>query len=132
GDAVLKELARRLHDAASRIGTVCRYGGEEFAVLVPKANSTIGTKVGELVRQTVARAPFDLRPHGVGLTVNLTISVGVAAFEPGDASADLTPERLVHAADQGVYAAKRDGRNCVRRVEHASHALAPPRPAGLT
>lgn len=119
GDAVLIELATRLRSVGDRVGTFCRYGGEEFVLLVTGIDLEKGKKLAELLRHVVCGAPFDLSAHGVpGLTLPITISVGVASCEPGSPSAGWTPEQTTHAADQAVYAAKQAGRNCVRWAEH--------------
>ncbi len=130
GDAVLMELARRLRAAVATIGTVCRYGGEEFGVIVPGGTMERMTKIGELLRRSVCAAPFDLRPYGVDLSaLGVTISVGVSAYVPKLSPANLIPSQLTQAADHAVYAAKQAGRNCVRSAtighvpeEESAHA----------
>lgn len=115
GDAVLMELSKRIREVGSRIGTVCRYGGEEFVLILPQVGLDKAVKVGELLRQCVGRTPFDLAKYDIpSLSLNISISVGVASCEPGGHTADWTPEQIVHAADEAVYAAKKAGRNCVR------------------
>ncbi len=116
GDAVLIELAKRLSDAASRVGIVCRYGGEEFAILLPKVGLDKAAKIAELLRQSICKTPFDLTPHGVPMTLPITISLGVASVEPGTGGAAWSPDQLTQAADEGVYAAKRGGRNRVHTI----------------
>lgn len=113
GDAVLKELARRLRDVIGNGGYVCRYGGEEFAVILPGLGAPKAAKVGELLRSVIAGKPFDLSPHGVPLALPITISLGVCSMEGPSAVKFPTPDALVCAADQCVYSAKRAGRNRV-------------------
>lgn len=125
GDAVLIELAKRLSEAASRVGVVCRYGGEEFAILLPKIGLEKAGKVAELLRLSICNSVFDLTPHGVGMTLPITISLGVASIE--GSGAGWTPDQLTQAADEGVYAAKRGGRNrvhLIRTLGETSHAAA--------
>jgi two-component system, cell cycle response regulator len=125
GDAVLIELAKRLSEAASRVGVVCRYGGEEFAILLPKIGLEKAGKVAELLRLSICNSVFDLTPHGVGMTLPITISLGVASAEGSNAR--WTPDQLTQAADEGVYAAKRGGRNrvhLIRTLGETSHAAA--------
>jgi diguanylate cyclase (GGDEF)-like protein len=137
GDAVLIELARRLNAAASRIGVVCRYGGEEFAIIIPKVGLDKAFKIADMIRQSIAKTPFDLSPHGIALTLPVTISMGVAAIEPGTPTQGWSPDELTRAADAGVYAAKKDGRNRVsvaptESIRHtaSAQAIAASTPAG--
>lgn len=116
GDAVLMELTKRLRSVADRVGTLCRYGGEEFVLVLPQVGLDRAARVGEVLRQTIAKEPFDLSKYELpGLQLKVTISVGVATSEPGTATGDWTPEQLTQAADECVYAAKQGGRNCVRQ-----------------
>ncbi|CAG0970608.1 Response regulator PleD [Phycisphaerales bacterium] len=133
GDAVLIEIVRRLRETAERFGTLCRFGGEEFVLVLPNVNLDKGRKVGDLLRQSIERAPFDLARYDMpGIVLNRTISVGVAASEPGTPSHEWTPEQLTHHADEAVYAAKQAGRNCVRFVntDGSTPDSAPATPAG--
>jgi two-component system, cell cycle response regulator len=115
GDIVLMELAKRLRIATARVGPLCRYGGEEFVLIAPGVGFDQARKLGELLRRLVCATPFDLEPYGMaGITLPVTISVGVSSRVPGTPSAQWSAEHLTHTADQAVYAAKQSGRNCVR------------------
>lgn len=121
GDAVLMELTKRLRGVADRVGTLCRYGGEEFVLVLPQVGLDRAARVGEILRQAIAKEPFDLAEYALpGLKLPVTISVGVATSDPANATADWTPEQLTQAADECVYAAKQAGRNCVRQYGMAS------------
>lgn len=121
GDAVLMELTKRLREVADRVGTLCRYGGEEFVLVLPQVGLDRAARVGEILRQTVCKTTFDLSAYDIaGLSLPVTISVGVASCEPGTATADWTPEQLTQAADECVYAAKQAGRNRVRQYGMAT------------
>lgn len=121
GDAVLMELTKRLREVADRVGTLCRYGGEEFVLVLPQVGLDRAARVGEILRQTVCKTPFDLAGYEIaGLKLAVTISVGVASCEPGTATAEWTPEQLTQAADECVYAAKQAGRNRVRQYGMAT------------
>lgn len=121
GDAVLVELAARLRRSVGEIGDVCRYGGEEFAVVLPKFNATKASRVADLVRQTIAATPFDLsQVEGAPDELPVTVSVGVSIFEPGSPGQVRSAGELVHQADQAVYEAKRAGRNCVKLYQSTS------------
>ena len=106
GDDVLKEFARRMALNVRAIDMACRYGGEEFVVLMPETGEQDALHIAERVRTQVAEVPFAL-PSGRRLHV--TVSVGVATSQGvGD-----TPEALVRRADEAVYEAKQSGRNKV-------------------
>jgi diguanylate cyclase (GGDEF)-like protein len=106
GDDVLKVVARLLRDGVRRGDVVCRYGGEEFALLLPGTDARQAVAVGEALRRAVAAAKA---PVGGPVTV----SVGVASTEEGD-MASVTD--LFHAADMALYEAKAAGRNRVIRA----------------
>ncbi|MFC6488644.1 PleD family two-component system response regulator [Nitratireductor sp. GCM10026969] len=107
GDAVLKELAARLRTNLRAIDLVCRYGGEEFVIVMPDTELFIAEKVAERIRAEVAHEPFPKGKGEEGLEV--TASLGVAAMrQPGD-----TVEALLKRADVALYEAKSGGRNKV-------------------
>jgi two-component system cell cycle response regulator len=115
GDRVLVELARRMRDATGNAGLACRYGGEEFAIIVPDADRRVVGGVAERVRRAIEASPFELGDAAVGVgTVAVTASFGVAALEPETRQTFSAPDQLISAADRALYAAKEAGRNCVR------------------
>ena len=106
GDAVLKEFAQRLKRNIRGVDLACRFGGEEFVVLMPDTDFRQAQGVAERVRMSIAERGFDA--DGVsGLAV--TVSVGVALNE----GVDDTPDALLKRADIALYRAKREGRNRV-------------------
>ncbi len=109
GDAVLAEVAARLRSAVRTGEQAYRYGGEEFAVLLPGADRQGAVAVGERMRRAIADTPFAL--PGVG-KLSITGSVGVASL-PADAS---DAQALVAAADAALLRSKAAGKN---RVEAA-------------
>jgi eukaryotic-like serine/threonine-protein kinase len=102
GDDVISGVVARLVSRTS--GIVGRYGGEEFALLLPGVSSS-AFDVGEALRAAVAESPIDTRSG----PVTVTISVGVAVRRDTDES----PDTLLGRADAGLYAAKQGGRNRV-------------------
>lgn len=113
GDAVLVEVARRVRIAIGYSGTVCRYGGEEFAIILPEASAEAARNVAEALRQAIEMQPIDISGHKLSASeVRQTVSVGVSCHLPGLKKYSGW-ESLVHAADEAVYAAKGAGRNKV-------------------
>lgn len=107
GDEVLREFSGRISANVRGIDLACRYGGEEFVVVMPDTDLTFAYMVAERLRQAVADIPFTIGVAPGQLSV--TISVGVTSTEgAGD-----TAEALLRRADQALYRAKRDGRNRV-------------------
>lgn len=106
GDVVLREFAARLKRNIRGVDLACRFGGEEFVVLMPDTEYRQAESVAERVRQSIADRPFEL---GGGKTLAMTVSAGVTLNESG---AD-TAESLVKRADVALYRAKREGRNRV-------------------
>jgi len=110
GDRVLRWTAARISSALRSTDLLCRYGGEEFLVLLPHTVLDRAVKVAERLRQRIASEPF----REEGIEIPLTVSLGAAALVPG--SEDLG-EEMVAAADAALYRAKREGRNRVCSAE---------------
>jgi diguanylate cyclase (GGDEF)-like protein len=109
GDAVLAEVARRLHTGVREWDIVARVGGEEFCVIAPAMQSEEETaELAERLRSAVGGRSIRT-PRGV--EINVAISAGVALLHHGDGSA----EQAVECADRALYAAKRRGRDRVCR-----------------
>jgi two-component system cell cycle response regulator len=106
GDAVLREFALRLRRNIRGVDLACRFGGEEFVVLMPDTDFQQAQGVAERVRAAVSERPFDV---GGGRSLTITISLGVA-FNEADTD---VPETLIKHADIALYRAKREGRNRV-------------------
>ncbi|MFI4897199.1 MAG: HDOD domain-containing protein [Phycisphaerales bacterium JB059] len=115
GDAVLVELARRVREAVGSEGVACRYGGEEFAVILPGLGVERGAEIGERIRASVEATPFDLRDvEDTPDELPVTVSVGVSATDAADPARVRSADKLVLEADEAVYAAKKSGRNRVK------------------
>jgi len=104
GDAVLREIARRLADQIRTVDRVARYGGEEFALILLESDRATAHETARRVCAAVERDPIFAHET---LPLHLTVSAGVAVF-PDNAA---TAEGLVEAADKALYAAKAGGRN---------------------
>ena len=109
GDAILRGVGERLTDLVRTVDRVCRYGGEEIAVILPNTDSPLD--LAERLRTAIEATPFD---SGSGKDVHITVSIGLACFF---SDAD-TGQALVSAADTALCKAKREGRN--RVVETSS------------
>jgi len=107
GDDVLREFALRIRKSIRNIDLACRYGGEEFVIVMPETDMGVATMVAERLRRAVAGESFPVQ-QGMKL-LNVTLSIGLATLSDagGDAAA------ILKRADQALYRAKRDGRNRV-------------------
>jgi eukaryotic-like serine/threonine-protein kinase len=115
GDEVIVEVASRLAAALRESDVIGRYGGEEFALLLPDLGAgeretpdvgSIGADFGERLRLAVTGEPVATSAG----PIDVTVSVGVATSDPSDR--DLAA--LLNRADQALYRAKNEGRNRVR------------------
>jgi diguanylate cyclase len=107
GDQVLRLVALSLKQNVKGQDIACRYGGEEFAVILPRTPLNSAWVVGEHIRQAVAAKELIKRSTGENLG-RVTVSIGISAYRPGDT--DLT---LIERADSCLYSAKNSGRNRV-------------------
>jgi diguanylate cyclase (GGDEF)-like protein/PAS domain S-box-containing protein len=114
GDEVLKQVAQVLLGAVRREDVVCRYGGEEFMIVLPELAASAAIERAERMRCQLEQLPNELGGHKTG---RITASFGVASFPVQGPSA----EALIVAADGALYGAKRGGRN---RVVDAADAIA--------
>ncbi|MBF0242750.1 MAG: GGDEF domain-containing protein [Desulfamplus sp.] len=108
GDVVLKVLAKELCNAVRNSDIVCRLGGDEFFVICPNTDQNGVIHVGEMTQQKIDK----LRVQAGGGVWRGSVSIGVAARSHNMDN----PDALIKAADDGVYAAKQAGKNCVKWV----------------
>lgn len=102
GDKALKATAARLLKNVREVDIVCRYGGEEFIVIMPKTPAPQAYKVAEKLRSVIASAGFHYREK----PVHITVSCGLATFREED-----DPQSVFQRADDALYGAKKAGRN---------------------
>src|SRR3954470_7141330 len=101
GDQVLQHIAERLRSLVRDCDLICRYGGEEFCVLLPQTNLEAAKQAGERYRKMIETSPCG--------SISVTVSVGVSSIKLGAK----TPLELLDQADKALYGAKRSGRNRV-------------------
>lgn len=110
GDHVLQAVSTALQKSLRTSDVACRYGGEEFAVILPDTNATQGVFAAERIRRAIESLELQAREQ----TVEITVSVGVATFDAEHSrSLAISPSALVEAADAALYRAKHAGRNRV-------------------
>lgn len=120
GDKVIVAFAKSLGVGLRTEDKLCRYGGEEFVILLPGAEAKVALAIAERLRQEVEQRAGPSIRHTVPL--NITSSFGVAQLE--DDVVDLT--MLIDRADQGLYVAKKSGRNRVKFYGEPIEENAPP------
>lgn len=105
GDKLLNQVAKVLKASARKEDTVCRYGGEEFAVLMGKTNKMEALVIAERIRQSIEKFNFQLEE--ILPNKQLTLSMGIACYPEDAAKKD---ELIIHA-DKALYEAKHQGKN---------------------
>jgi diguanylate cyclase (GGDEF)-like protein len=109
GDLILRALGQLLRTYTRPSDVACRYGGEEFIVIMPDAPLEVAVVRADELRQLFA----DLEVQYGGTSLSATITIGVATFPNHGTDSDT----LLHAADQALYAAKAAGRDLVYAAE---------------
>jgi diguanylate cyclase (GGDEF)-like protein len=107
GDRVLRAMSDTLRRSVRAFDVCTRFGGEEFAILMPGSNAASALQSAERIRQRVEQYRFE--PRVVPADLRATISVGVAVLTAESSSQD-----LIARADRALYVAKAAGKNCVR------------------
>ena len=129
GDEVLKEIARTLRTMLREYDLAGRFGGEEFALLLPQTRAVDAFRIAERVRSAIAGLPIIAPGATGGERVHVTVSIGVAAL---DAGTKREYAELMAAADAALYRAKGCGRDQVQMISTTrglSAVSSTPRPA---
>jgi diguanylate cyclase (GGDEF)-like protein len=105
GDHILKELAQIFVNRSRRVDYVCRFGGEEFSIILPEVDAIGAFRFATMLIESVAAHPFTFEND----KIPITISIGISDIMEGTQSAD----DLIETADRRLYLAKERGRNCV-------------------
>ncbi len=106
GNQALIAAAKVLERTTRQLDVVCRYGGEEFAVILPSTEIVTASQVAERIRQAIEDEPVLVHGQDIGITASL----GVDTFF---SQLDETQEQFIQRADEHLYQAKQQGRNCV-------------------
>ena len=117
GDAVLREVARRLANGLRSYDWAGRYGGEEFLVLLSNCNADVAAISAERLRHAIGSEPIQVGD----LRLNVTISIGTVVSSQQN---ELTNDQLIGIADEALYEAKNRGRNCVAKGEYLPRSAA--------
>jgi diguanylate cyclase len=119
GDEVLRQVANTLRKQAREMDLPCRYGGEEFAVILPATDVAGACVVAERIRKAVEATGI----AADGKTLQVTCSLGLSQVQPGD-----DPAKIIRRADDALYKSKKEGRNCGHWSDGPNHfpITAPP------
>ena len=116
GDIVLKEVAALLRRSVRTEDIVCRYGGEEFLIVLPDSSLESVSERAEQLRDAIAKLDLQHAGHALG---KVTASFGISFSQDGV----LTPEILLRYADEALYESKRRGCNCVSLSDSVNNLL---------
>ena len=111
GDRALSQLARIVAHEIRQTDHFGRWGGEEFLIVLPEAQSATALLIAEKLRQAIASYDFRFENHSI------TCSFGIAEVQEGD-----TIETLIHRADEALYFAKSEGKNCTRSAQPSAES----------
>lgn len=103
GDAVLRNLARLITSRLRKTDIICRWGGEEFLILLKGCNQQAASNMAEELRLAIINNPLSYQDR----TLPLTVSIGMTQYQPAD-----TRDKMISRADRALYKAKAAGRNC--------------------
>jgi diguanylate cyclase (GGDEF)-like protein len=108
GDKVIQQISRRIKECIRQIDTAARYGGDEFAIILPNTSLSDATIAADRMVDAVARSPITWKKE----QIEVSISVGLGQYD-----AEASPEDITSRSDQALYSAKQAGKNTVRIFE---------------
>ena len=114
GDLVLREIALRVSECLRASDVATRFGGEEFALLLPQTDAKEAFKIAERIRLRIAQHPVTLAQ---GAELSITVSIGISELENGER--EDPGKSLLSDADAALYQAKRRGRNRTVRPDRS-------------
>jgi len=112
GNLVLQQIAGIFMDEVRTTDIVCRYGGEEFAMIFPETHLRLAVKVADRIRETIAMTQVDYD----GGEISVTVSMGASVYIKNSI---LDVEDFVDSVDKYLYEAKQSGRNCICHIDYA-------------
>lgn len=120
GDKVLRVVAQFFRETLRKVDHVCRYGGEEFALVLPNCGKELAMEIAERLRSRVSQLPIDIGDEDSTVSISVTLSMGVCCWQPTrriDEKEQLElATSLINRSDQGVYESKEKGRDKVSYV----------------
>lgn len=120
GDRVLQVVAKFFRETLRKVDHVCRYGGEEFALVLPNCGRELAMEIAERLRARVSELEIEIGDEDRAESISVTLSMGVCCWHPTrrideNEQAELA-SALIRRSDQGVYESKENGRNTVSYV----------------
>jgi len=121
GNQALKLIAKCIIDNIRKLDIACRYGGEEFAIILPSSDIVTSARVAERIRQSIEQTPLTVAlENNTTQHIPLTASAGLSSYNGNNDPASCN---IVEAADEQLYLAKEQGRNrvCYAVIEEVEH-----------
>jgi len=121
GNQALKLIAKCIIDNIRKLDIACRYGGEEFAIILPSSDIVTSARVAERIRQSIKQTPLTVAlENNTTQHIPLTASAGLSSYNGNNDPASCN---IVEAADEQLYLAKEQGRNrvCYAVIEEVEH-----------
>ncbi len=112
GNVVLKQVASILLSEVRTTDVVCRYGGEEFAIIFPETHLNLAVKVADRIREMIAFTPVESTAGDIHVTASMGASVYMKA-------SILSLEEFIDSVDKYLYEAKQSGRNCICHIDYS-------------
>ena len=112
GNLALQHMAFILRNEVRTTDIVCRYGGEEFAMIFPETHLNLAVKVADRIREQIAATPLSLESGDIHLSASMGASVYMK-------TSILDIEEFVDSVDKYLYEAKQSGRNCICHIEYS-------------